>query len=126
MMLSEGIVERAKVLENLLPLQRGDFIGIFREMAGLPVTIRLLDPPLHEFLPNAEELGTELSELKMALKVATTMAAMDQILDEIDHKRALLRHVNRIREANARLGFRGCRLGLLYPEDTPLQCRAIC
>jgi pyruvate,orthophosphate dikinase len=125
MILSEGAGAREKALEKLLPLQRSDFIGIFREMAGLPVTIRLLDPPLHEFLPNAEELGGELSELKMALKVATTMAAMDQILDEIDHKRALLRQVNRIREANPMLGFRGCRLGLLFPEVTRMQCRAI-
>jgi pyruvate,orthophosphate dikinase len=61
----------------------------------------------------------------MALKVATTMSAMDQILDEIDHKRALLRQVNRIREANPMLGFRGCRLGLLFPEVTRMQCRAI-
>src|SRR4029078_4892222 len=67
----------------------------------------------------------ELSELKLGLKVATTMTAMDQILDEIDHKRALLRQVNRIREANPMLGFRGCRLGLLFPEVTRMQCRAI-
>ena len=59
MILSEGVGAREKALEKLLPLQRGDFIGIFREMAGLPVTIRLLDPPLHEFLPNAEELGSD-------------------------------------------------------------------
>src|SRR5690348_18261765 len=64
MILSEGVGAREKALEKLLPLQRGDFIGIFREMVGLPVTIRLLDPPLHEFLPNAEELGAELAELK--------------------------------------------------------------
>jgi pyruvate,orthophosphate dikinase len=125
MILSEGAGAREKALEKLLPLQRSDFIGIFREMAGLPVTIRLLDPPLHEFLPNAEELGSELSELKMSLKVATTMAQMDQLLDEINHKRALLRQVNRIREANPMLGFRGCRLGLLFPEVTRMQCRAI-
>ena len=66
--MSEGVGAREKALEKLLPLQRGDFIGIFREMAGLPVTIRLLDPPLHEFLPNAEELLSELAELKMALQ----------------------------------------------------------
>jgi pyruvate,orthophosphate dikinase len=109
----------------LLPLQRGDFISIFREMVGLPVTIRLLDPPLHEFLPNAEELGSELSELKMKLKSAASLSEMDQFLDEIDHKRSLLREVNRIREANPMLGFRGCRLGLVFPEVTRMQCRAI-
>jgi pyruvate,orthophosphate dikinase len=94
-------------------------------MAGLPVTIRLLDPPLHEFLPNAEELMTELSELKMAVRNAGTLADMDKLLDEIDLKRRLLRQVDRIREANPMLGFRGCRLGLLFPEVTRMQCRAI-
>jgi pyruvate, orthophosphate dikinase len=125
MILSEGLGAREKALEKLLPLQRGDFIGIFREMAGLPVTIRLLDPPLHEFLPNAEELLTELAELKMKLKVAGSLNDMDHVLDEIDHKRALLRQVNRIREANPMLGFRGCRLGLMFPEVTRMQIRAI-
>jgi pyruvate,orthophosphate dikinase len=125
MILSEGVGAREKALEKLLPLQRGDFIGIFREMAGLPVTIRLLDPPLHEFLPNAEELLSELAELKMKLKVSNSMVDMDHVLDEIDHKRALLRQVNRIREANPMLGFRGCRLGLMFPEVTRMQIRAI-
>jgi len=125
MILSDGLGAREKALEKLLPLQRGDFIGIFREMAGLPVTIRLLDPPLHEFLPNFEELTSELSELKMALKRARTLADMDHVLDEIDEKREMLRQVNRIREANPMLGFRGCRLGLLFPEVTKMQCRAI-
>src|SRR5689334_12328508 len=125
MILSDGVGAREKALEKLLPLQRGDFIGIFREMAGFPVTIRLLDPPLHEFLPNAEELSGELAELKMKLKAAGSLGDMDHVLDEIDHKRALLRQVNRIREANPMLGFRGCRLGLLFPEVTRMQCRAI-
>src|SRR5882762_11444880 len=94
-------------------------------MAGLPVTIRLLDPPLHEFLPNAEDLLGELSELKMAVRGSATLANMDKLLDEIDEKRRLLRQVDRIREANPMLGFRGCRLGLLFPEVTRMQCRAI-
>ena len=125
MILAEGVGAREKALEKLLPLQRGDFVGIFREMAGLPVTIRLLDPPLHEFLPNAEELMSELSELKMAVRLATTFGDMDKLLDEIDEKRRLLKQVIRIREANPMLGFRGCRLGLLFPEVTRMQCRAI-
>jgi pyruvate,orthophosphate dikinase len=125
MILSEGTGAREKALERLLPLQRGDFVGIFREMVGLPVTIRLLDPPLHEFLPNVEELLSELSELKMALRRAETLGDMDHVLDKIDEKRALLRQVNRIRETNPMLGFRGCRLGLLFPEVTRMQCRAI-
>jgi pyruvate,orthophosphate dikinase len=125
MILADGVGAREKALEKLLPLQRGDFIGIFREMAGFPVTIRLLDPPLHEFLPNVDELLSELAELKMGLKQAKTMVEMDHLLDEIDEKRNLLNHVNKIRESNPMLGFRGCRLGLLYPEVTRMQCRAI-
>lgn len=125
MILAEGTGAREKALEKLLPLQRGDFIGIFREMAGLPVTIRLLDPPLHEFLPNVEELMGELSELKMSIRRAGTLGDMDHLLDEIDEKRELLRQVNRIRETNPMLGFRGCRLGLLFPEVTRMQCRAM-
>jgi pyruvate,orthophosphate dikinase len=125
MILADGTGAREKALDKLLPLQRGDFVGIFREMAGFPVTIRLLDPPLHEFLPNVDELLGELSELKMALRHAGTLADMDHLLDDIDEKRQLLHHVNKIREANPMLGFRGCRLGLLYPEVTRMQCRAI-
>ena len=125
MILADGVGAREKALEQLLPLQRGDFVGIFREMAGFPVTIRLLDPPLHEFLPNVDELLGELSELKMALQQAKTLADMDHLLDEIDEKRQLLHHVNKIREANPMLGFRGCRLGLLFPEVTRMQIRAI-
>jgi pyruvate, orthophosphate dikinase len=125
MILADGVGAREKALDKLLPLQRGDFIGIFREMAGYPVTIRLLDPPLHEFLPNVDELLSELAELKMALQHAKTVADMDHLLDQIDEKRQLLHHVNKIREANPMLGFRGCRLGLLFPEVTRMQCRAI-
>lgn len=125
MILSEGAGAREKALEKLLPLQRGDFVGIFREMAGLPVTIRLLDPPLHEFLPSVDDLLVELAELKMAVRLAATLADMDKLLDEIDEKRRLLRQVIRTRESNPMLGFRGCRLGLLFPEVTRMQCRAI-
>jgi pyruvate,orthophosphate dikinase len=125
MILADGVGAREKALESLLPLQRGDFVGIFREMAGFPVTIRLLDPPLHEFLPNVDELLGELAELKMELRQAKTLSDMDHLLDNIDEKRKLLHHVNKIREANPMLGFRGCRLGLLFPEVTRMQCRAI-
>jgi pyruvate,orthophosphate dikinase len=125
MILSDGVGAREKALVKLLPLQRGDFVGIFREMAGLPVTIRLLDPPLHEFLPSVDDLLSELAELKMAVRLAATLADMDKLLDEIDEKRRLLKQVVRTRESNPMLGFRGCRLGLLFPEVTRMQCRAI-
>ncbi|HST53275.1 MAG TPA: pyruvate, phosphate dikinase [Pyrinomonadaceae bacterium] len=125
MILADGVGAREKALEKLLPLQRKDFVGIFRAMEGLPVTIRLLDPPLHEFLPNMEELLGELSELKLSLQRAASIRDMDRTLDEIDGKRKLLHQVERLREANPMLGHRGCRLGLIYPEVTRMQVRAI-
>ncbi|MGA9997002.1 MAG: putative PEP-binding protein, partial [Pyrinomonadaceae bacterium] len=125
MILSDGVGAREKALERLLPLQRKDFVGIFHAMAGLPVTIRLLDPPLHEFLPRLEELLSELSELKMSLQQAKTISEMDHLLDQIDEKRKLLHQVERIHENNPMLGHRGCRLGLVYPEVTRMQARAI-
>ena len=125
MILADGVGAREKALERLLPLQRRDFVGIFRAMEGLPVTIRLLDPPLHEFLPNMEELLGELSELKLSLQRAGSIRDMDKLLDEIDGKRKLLHQVERLREANPMLGHRGCRLGLIYPEVTRMQARAI-
>jgi pyruvate,orthophosphate dikinase len=125
MILADGVGAREKALEKLLPLQRKDFVGIFRAMAGLPVTIRLLDPPLHEFLPNLEELLGELSELKMTLQRAEKISEMDKLLDQIAEKRRLLQQVQRIHEQNPMLGHRGCRLGIIYPEVTRMQTRAI-
>ncbi|PYS76082.1 MAG: pyruvate, phosphate dikinase, partial [Acidobacteria bacterium] len=125
MILADGVGAREKALERLLPLQRRDFVGIFKAMEGLPVTIRLLDPPLHEFLPNMEELLGELSELKLSLQRAASIRDMDRTLDEIDGKRKLLHQVERLHEANPMLGHRGCRLGLIYPEVTRMQVRAI-
>ncbi|HEX3559276.1 MAG TPA: pyruvate, phosphate dikinase [Pyrinomonadaceae bacterium] len=125
MILADGVGAREKALEKLLPLQRRDFVGIFKAMEGLPVTIRLLDPPLHEFLPNMEELLGELSELKLSLQRAASIRDMDRTLDEIDGKRKLLHQVERLHEANPMLGHRGCRLGLIYPEVTRMQVRAI-
>jgi pyruvate,orthophosphate dikinase len=125
MILADGVGAREKALEKLLPLQRRDFIGIFQAMQGLPVTIRLLDPPLHEFLPNIQELMAELSELKMSLQRTSAIRDMDKLLDQIDEKRRLLQQVERMRESNPMLGLRGCRLGLIYPEVTRMQVRAI-
>lgn len=125
MILADGVGAREKALEKLLPLQRKDFVGIFQAMAGLPVTIRLLDPPLHEFLPNMEELLEELSEMKMSLQHANTIKEMDTLLEKINEKKELLQQVMRMREMNPMLGLRGCRLGLLYPEITRMQVRAI-
>ncbi len=107
--------ERLKALEKLLPMQREDFVGILREMEGLPVTIRLLDPPLHEFLPSLEELLVSVTELKLR----------GEDSKELREKEELLRRVRALHEANPMLGLRGCRLGLLYPEINEMQVRAI-
>jgi pyruvate,orthophosphate dikinase len=102
-------------LAKLLPLQRHDFIGIFRAMDGLPVTIRLLDPPLHEFLPKADRLKEEIAQLKEEPGSAAEILA----------KEALLRKIDELHESNPMMGLRGCRLGLLYPEINEMQVQAI-
>jgi len=107
MILAETVEERAAALDQILPMQRDDFIGIFEAMEGLPVTIRLLDPPLHEFLPHDPEVIESLAE-KLGLDVA-----------DVDRK------VAAIHEANPMLGHRGCRLGITYPEIYAVQVRAI-
>ena len=125
MILADGAGEREAALRKLLPLQRADFAGLFRAMDGLPVTIRLLDPPLHEFLPSLLDLTGRIAEIKLALRRADTLQDMDRLLDESDTARALLRQVERLQEANPMLGLRGCRLGLLYPEITRMQAQAV-
>jgi len=107
MILSEEVDGRRKALAKLLPMQKGDFIGIFREMKGLPVTIRLLDPPLHEFLPHTDD---ELKELARDMGVSfEALKAKNQSLHEF----------------NPMLGHRGCRLGVTYPEIYEMQVQAI-
>jgi phosphoenolpyruvate synthase/pyruvate phosphate dikinase len=126
MILAESRATREQALEKLLPLQRQDFLEIMRAMDGLPVTIRLLDPPLHEFLPNRDDLVAEITELRFTvLQRAQSMAHVAQLMEQIWQKEAVLRQVDRLREANPMLGHRGCRLGLVYPEVTEMQVRAI-
>ena len=115
MILSNTEAERRQHLDTLLPFQRADFEGLFREMDGLPVTIRLLDPPLHEFLPKREELMVELATLR-------TKGGEKK---EIEEKEKLLHRVEALHETNPMLGHRGCRLGITYPEISEMQCRAI-
>ena len=107
MILADSSEKRQEALAELLPIQRSDFEGIFRAMGGFPVTIRLLDPPLHEFLPAGEDEITEFASRA-----------------GIDHERLRVL-VDGLREANPMLGHRGCRLGILYPEITEMQTRAI-
>ena len=125
MILADGLAARKAALDKLLPVQRADFLEIFRAMNGLPVTIRLLDPPLHEFLPNFDELQAELYEMKLKLQQATSFVQIDQLLRQVWEKEQLMRRVEQLREANPMLGHRGCRLGLVYPEVTEMQTRAI-
>jgi pyruvate,orthophosphate dikinase len=115
MILAHAEKERRKALAKLLPMQRKDFIGLFRVMEGLPVIIRLLDPPLHEFLPRREELMVEVALLR----------AKKSRSPKLKEKERLLARVEQLHEANPMLGLRGCRLGILYPEISEMQCRAI-
>ena len=125
MILAEDAGAREAALRKLLPLQRRDFDALLRAMDGLPVTVRLLDPPLHEFLPDLLELTGRIAETKLALKRAETLDEMDRLLDESAASRALLRQVEKLHEENPMLGLRGCRLGMLYPEITRMQVRAL-
>ena len=115
MILAHTEKERRKQLAKLLPMQRKDFIGLFRAMEGLPVIIRLLDPPLHEFLPRRENLLVEVALLR----------AKSPRSPKLKEKERLLARVEQLHEANPMLGLRGCRLGILYPEVSEMQCRAI-
>ena len=115
MILAENLEDREAALAKLLPIQQGDFYGILDAMVGLPVTIRLLDPPLHEFLPNAEELALEINDMRHE----NADAAL------IEEKEELLRSVRALHEMNPMLGHRGSRLGVTYPEIYRMQARAI-
>jgi len=111
MILAETEEERRAALDELLPMQQSDFEEIFTVMDGLPVTIRLLDPPLHEFLPKVDELKEKIEQAETA--------------EEREELSRMLRKANALREANPMLGLRGCRLGILYPEVYEMQAEAI-
>jgi pyruvate, orthophosphate dikinase len=115
MIMARDEKERRVALKKLLPLQRTDFIGVFRAMDGFPVTIRTLDPPLHEFLPRREELMVEIAVLEATKPKSSKLPGL----------RKLLRRVEELHEFNPMLGHRGCRLGITYPEITEMQARAI-
>ncbi|MEM6431441.1 MAG: putative PEP-binding protein, partial [Deinococcota bacterium] len=125
MIMARTPTERAEALDALLPLQRADFEGLFTAMDGHPVIIRLIDPPLHEFLPSYESLLHDLSELKMQLPHVTSIKDVDALLADINTKQGYLERVTALHEANPMLGTRGVRLGLIIPELTAMQVRAI-
>jgi pyruvate, orthophosphate dikinase len=115
MILADNEADRRAALAELLPMQRQDFYGVFKAMKGTPVTIRTIDPPLHEFLPKREELMVEI-----ALSEATGKGK-----DQLSKRKALLARVEQLHEFNPMLGHRGVRLGITYPEITEMQARAI-
>ncbi len=114
---------RQEALDGLLPYQRGDFSGLFREMDGLPVIIRLIDPPLHEFLPEFGDLMKGITEAKVALAAGEGDRA--ELEAKIEADEAMLARVETLHEANPMLGTRGVRLGIMIPELTKMQVRAI-
>jgi pyruvate,orthophosphate dikinase len=116
MILADNEADRRKALDKLLPFQKKDFYEFFQEMHGHPVTIRTIDPPLHEFLPKREDLMVELAELKAS--GSTDKAKIEEL-------ESLLERVKALSEFNPMLGHRGCRLGISYPEITEMQVRAI-
>ncbi|MCD6169749.1 MAG: pyruvate, phosphate dikinase [Candidatus Latescibacteria bacterium] len=115
MILAKTEQQRHSALDRLLPLQREDFKGIFRAMNGLPVIIRLIDPPLHEFLPDHDQLLVEATELRIKSPGTTQLAEKEKMLQAVES----------MREQNPMLGLRGCRLGLVMPEIIEMQVRAI-
>ncbi len=132
MILADNEKDRRAALKKLLPMQRADFIGLFKAMEGLPVTIRLLDPPLHEFLPKREKLMVDIASLPSAK--AKQKKALVEEYREYGAKGAgdlkkvlsgLLARVEELHEFNPMLGHRGCRLGITYPEITEMQAQAI-
>jgi pyruvate,orthophosphate dikinase len=115
MILAKTREDRERELTKLLPLQKSDFIGLYRAMKGHPVTIRLLDPPLHEFLPKREDLMVEIARMELNRADAAS----------IKEKKKLLARIEELHEFNPMLGLRGCRLGITMPEITRMQVQAI-
>ena len=115
MILADNEADRRKAVGELLPMQRSDFYGVFKAMKGAPVTIRTIDPPLHEFLPKREDLMVEIAKLEATNGDPRTL----------EEKRRLLARVEQLHEFNPMLGHRGVRLGITFPEITEMQSRAI-
>jgi pyruvate,orthophosphate dikinase len=115
MILADNEADRRAALDKLLPMQRADFEGLFQAMGSMPVTIRTIDPPLHEFLPKREDLLVEIQHLEDT----------DPKSAKLKELRPLLARVEELHETNPMLGLRGCRLGIAFPEITEMQARAI-
>ena len=125
MILADDEGDRQAALDELLPFQRSDFEGIFEAMDGLPVIIRLIDPPLHEFLPSLEELLVEVTQLKADVERPKTEAGQRLLSGALAEKEAMLNAVEGMSESNPMMGLRGIRLGIILPGLIEMQVRAI-
>jgi pyruvate, orthophosphate dikinase len=125
MILSQRQGERDEALERLYPFQVADFQSLFEAMNGKPVVIRLIDPPLHEFLPTERELLEEKFDLALRMKKAGDGGDFSRLMELLNHNSRLLKRVTELHESNPMLGLRGVRLGILYPAITRMQVRAI-
>lgn len=125
MIMSEDETERQQLLDQLLPFQRDDFEGIFRAMDGFPVIVRLIDPPMHEFLPTKDELREEICQLKLELQGSSSDSKKKRLKKKLKKTEHLLVIVENMWEVNPMMGLRGCRAGISYPGLTEMQVRAI-
>jgi pyruvate,orthophosphate dikinase len=132
MILATDMASRREALKKLLPMQKSDFLGLFEAMAGYPVTVRFLDPPLHEFLPKREELMVEIGRMEASGKNSTSNETIKKALalvktdgSDLQKAKQLLHRVEELHEFNPMLGHRGCRLGITYPEITEMQTEAV-
>src|SRR5210317_1546164 len=144
MILANNETDRREALGRLLPIQREDFVALFKEMAPNPVTVRLLDPPMHEFLPTEHQLLEQIETLRIYRDVVrgrqTALATLDHtvelpevfaelseemVIDALTRKERMLKKVRELEEVNPMLGHRGVRLGITYPEIYAMQIRAV-
>lgn len=125
MILARTKEERQDALDKILPMQKGDFMEIFKIMEGKPVTIRLLDPPLHEFLPDLSTVLLEIQELKMTNALSRSLLDTSPLDDEIKKKSKVISLIRSLSEENPMMGLRGCRLGIVWPEINEMQVKAI-
>ena len=125
MIMSRTQEERQDYLNKLLPMQKGDFYEIFKIMEGKPVTIRLLDPPLHEFLPELSTVLLENQELKMTNAMSRSLLNITPLDKEITNKNKVISLIRSLSEENPMMGLRGCRLGIVWPEINEMQVKAI-
>ena len=125
MIMSRTKEDRQDALDKILPMQRGDFLEIFKIMEGKPVTIRLLDPPLHEFLPELSTVLLERQELRMTNELSKSLLNNNPLDEEIAKKSKVISLIRSLSEENPMMGLRGCRLGIVWPEINEMQVKAI-